>query len=411
MTGSSVEMADVFRRFGTQFVLRCGQSLSLQQRKVIEAIERCRTAALGGHKQECDRCDHHQFAYNSCRNRHCPKCQAGARAKWTDARASELLPVPYFHVVFTLPQCMAKLALQNKAVVYDILFRATAETLKEVAANPRHLGARIGFFAVLHTWGQLMDHHPHLHCVIPAGGLSPNGQWKHCRRSRKSGKLFFLPVAVLSEVFRGKFIDHLRQAYRQDKLSFFGAMSTLQFPDEFERFLDTSVRSNWVVFAKRPFTAPENVIKYLARYTHRVAISNSRLVEIDEDSVQFSWKNYRKNHEIKTTRMKAHEFMRRFLLHVLPKGFTRIRHYGILANRLRRQTIETCRVLLAGAVDQPEHSKETETEISVPTQDDSRRCPNCQQGEMRITDSWNRGERGTMETSISRGLLLAWGST
>jgi predicted Zn-ribbon and HTH transcriptional regulator len=399
----ALELADIVRRFGTEFVARNNASLSWQQRRVIEAIERCRTAALGGHKEACNGCGHESFSYNSCRNRHCPKCQAGARAKWMNDREAELLPVSYFHTVFTLPQTMAGLALQNKEVMYDILFQSTSETLQEVAANPKHLGAKIGFFAVLHTWGQKMENHPHLHCVIPAGGLSPdNQQWKHCKRSRKTGKEFFLPVAVLSAVFRGKFIDFLRQAHQQNKLSFFGKFAGLQDGDEFERFLDASVKSNWVVFAKKPFANTQCVLKYLARYTHRIAISNSRLIAVEGDEVVFRWKNYRKDCAMETTRLPASEFLRRFLQHVLPKGYTRIRHFGILSNRLRASAIELCRDLLG---DRDNSDNEPSDEIEH-RDDKPKSCPACKTGQMFRIDSWERGERGMPATSLHRGMHL-----
>lgn len=403
MKRPALELADVFGRFGTEFVARHAASLSWQQRRVIEAIERCRTAALGGHKEQCNACGHESFSYNSCRNRHCPKCQAAARAQWMSDRAAELLPVSYFHVVFTLPQTVAKLALQNKAVMYDILFQATAETLKEVAANPEHLGAKIGFFAVLHSWGQRMEHHPHLHCVIPSGGLSLDGQrWVHCKRSLDSDKEFLLPVGVLSVVFRGKFIDFLRQAHRQNKLVLEGQFTSLRRADDFERFLDASVRSKWRVFAKRPFANTECVLKYLARYTHRIAISNSRLIGIEGDEVVFRWKNYRQNGMIETGRLKAAEFLRRFLQHVLPKGFTRIRHFGILSNRLRSAAIELCRSLLADHGDDA-----TARDVDVSDDDAPQICPVCEVGQMLVVDSWERGQRELWPTSVHRGLLLA----
>ncbi len=406
MKRPALEVADVFRRFGTEFVASHATALSWQQRRVIEAIEQCRTAALGGHKEQCNACGHESFSYNSCRNRHCPKCQAGARAKWMSDRAAELLPVSYFHVVFTLPQTMAGLALQNKEVMYDILFRATAETLKEIAANPEHLGARIGFFAVLHSWGQKMENHPHLHIVIPSGGLSLDGQrWVHCKGSFEDDDEFFLPVWVLSVVFRGKFIDFLRQAYRQNELSFQGQFASLQYADDFERFLDASVKSKWRVFAKRPFSDTQCVLKYLARYTHRIAISNSRLIGIEDDEVVFHWKNYRQDGAMQITRLKGPEFLRRFLQHVLPKGFTRIRHFGILSNRLRSAAIELCRELLGSHRD--DFADALSDEVDPLHADTPTACPVCEVGQMLVIDFWKRDEREPMETSHHLGMRLA----
>ena len=304
-------------------------------------IAACRTAALGGHVEECDRCGHQQIAYNSCRNRHCPKCQATAAAQWLEAREAELLPVEYFHVVFTLPAALGPIALQNPRVVYGLLFRAAAETLQQIAADPKHLGAEIGFLAVLHTWGQNLEHHPHVHCVVPGGGLSPDGsRWVACRPG------FFLPVRVLSRVFRGKFLALLRAAFDQGKLSFHGKLGALADAGEFRRRLAASAQTEWVVYAKPPFGGPEQVLKYLARYTHRVAISNRRLVALEDGEVTFHWKDYAHGGGQKTMTLKAIEFIRRFLLHVLPSGFVRIRHYGFLANRVCREKLALCRALL-----------------------------------------------------------------
>jgi len=397
MKHSQYELADVFRRFGPLFQERFGKSLSWQQQNVITAVKACRTAAMGGHREQCNACGQQAYAYNSCRNRHCPKCQGSARAQWSQAREDELLPTGYFHVVFTLPQSIARLALQNKSVMYDLLFQATAATLKEVAANPRHLGARIGFFAVLHTWGQRMEHHPHLHCVIPAGGLSTNGkEWIPCRQSRTSGKRFFLPVAILSQVFRGKYIELLRKAYRRNELSFFGDLRSLHRPEEFERFLDTSVKSNWVVYVKDSFSNSSCVIRYLARYTHRIAISNSRILSIKGDFVALRWKNYRSGGTQEVMQLDGREFMRRFLQHVLPKGFTRIRHFGILSNRVRSETLQLCRKLLAHTgeiIEKPEPSTTTEERTATEQPDEGKQCPTCQSGRMLIVVSWQRGQQ------------------
>ena len=407
----AVEIADVFRRYGPEFVSRYGTSLSTQQRKAIQDIERCRTAALGGHKEECNACGHEQYAYNSCRNRNCCKCQGGARAKWMAKREAELLPVEYLHVVFTLPQIMARLALQNKKVMYDILFQATSRTLLEVALNPKHLGARLGFFGVLHSWGQRMENHPHIHYVVPAGGVSRDGtHWVHCKRSRKRKKVYLAPVKILSQVFAGKFIELLRRAYRQGELSFYGRFKSLRRPGEFERFLDASVRHNWVVYVKRPFRNAECVLKYLARYTHRVAIANSRLLSIEDGKVTFRWKDYRNDGAVRVARLDAMEFMRRFLQHVLPKGVRRIRHFGIFSNRHRTQNLALCRQLL-GVFD-PSPTVNTDpcpqTECDEPAADQAPRCPACNTGHMVITERWDRGERGVLPSCVHQGLLLAW---
>jgi hypothetical protein len=341
MTRPRLEVADVFRDQGDAFRDRYGDTLSPEQRRALRDIAACRTAALGGHVEECDQCGHQQIAYNSCRNRHCPKCRATAAAQWMEAREAELLPVEYFHVVFTLPAVLGPIALQNPRQVYNILFRAAAETLQQIAADPKHLGAAIGFLAVLHTWGQNLEHHPHVHCVVPGGGLSPDGsQWVACEPG------FFLPVRVLSRVFRGKFLALLGNAFDQGKLSFHGKLRVLAAPSEFQRRLTASAQTDWVVYAKRPFGGPEQVLKYLAQYTHRVAISNRRLVALEEGEVQFHWKDYAHGGGQKTMTLKATEFIRRFLLHVLPSGFVRIRHYGFLANRVCREKLALCRALL-----------------------------------------------------------------
>jgi hypothetical protein len=328
----ALELAEVVRRHGH----RLGEELGGEQRRILRAIVSCRTAALGGHVETCDQCQYRRIAYNSCRNRHCPKCQASACAQWMNQRAGELLPVQYFHVVFTLPDTFNALALGNKRIVYGALFDAVSQTLAEVAANPRHLGARIGFIGILHTWGQNLCLHPHIHCVVPGGGLSPDGSgWIAC----KSG--FFLPVRVLSKVFRGKFIDLLKRARASGKL--LGADNE---PD-FSRLLNASLKHDWVVYAKPPFGGPEQVLKYLARYTHRIALSNRRLVSIDDRNVTFNWKDYAHGNRPRTMTLEGREFLRRFLLHAVPRGFMRIRHFGLFANRTRGRNLETCRRLLS----------------------------------------------------------------
>jgi len=327
----ALELAEVVRRHGH----RLGDGLSGEHQRILRAISSCRTAALGGHVQTCDHCPHQRIAYNSCRNRHCPKCQASACARWMADRAEELLPVEYFHVVFTLPDAFNAPALGNKRVVYNVLFDAVAQTLLQVAADPKHLGARIGFLSILHTWGQNLCLHPHVHCVVPGGGLSPDGKWVSCRPG------FFLPVRVLSRVFRGKFIDGLKRARASGKL--------IGVDDDhaFDRLLDAAVKNDWVVYAKPPFGGPAQVLKYLARYTHRIAISNRRLVGIDERNVSFNWKDYAHHNRPRTMTLDGAEFLRRFLLHAVPPGFMRIRHFGLLANRARAKNLTTCRRLLA----------------------------------------------------------------
>jgi hypothetical protein len=309
----------------------------------MEAIETCRTAALGGHLERCDACEHQRISYNSCRNRHCPKCQSLARAEWIEHRQSELLNCQYFHVVFTLPEEIAAIAYQNKAMVYNLLFQATADTLRTIAADPKHLGADIGFFAILHTWGQNLMHHPHLHCVVPGGGLARDAdRWVPCKPG------FFLSVRVLSRLFRRRFLEELENAHRHDQLKFFGEHVDLADADAFTDWLMPLRQCEWVVYAKRPFSGPEAVLAYLSRYTHRVAISNSRLVACDDRGVTFRWKDYREHGRTryKTMTVATDEFIRRFLLHVLPSGFHRIRHYGLLANAHRKSHIATARELL-----------------------------------------------------------------
>jgi len=309
---------------------------------VLQAIARCRTAALGGHRDQCPRCGYRAISFNSCRNRHRSKCQSGARDKWIMARQNELLPVAYVHVVFTLPHQLSALALQNKKVLYDLLFRASAETLQEVARDPRHLGADIGFLSVLHTWGQNLLAHPHLHCVIPAGGLSPDGtRWIHPRYP------FFLPVHVLSRVFRGNFVAGLKRRFQQHQLIFAGVLKPLENEKAFRSFLRPLFRQNWVVYAKPPFGGPHHVLGYLARYTHRVAITNHRLVALEHDQVTFRWKDYAHGNKKRMMTLGSQEFLRRFLLHVLPRGFVRIRFFGLLANRRRSTLLPLCQRLLA----------------------------------------------------------------
>jgi len=374
-----LEVADVFRRYGDSYRQQHGASLSVAQRRVMMSIEVCRTAALGGHVEQCDHCGHQRIAYNSCRDRHCPKCQSLARAEWIQHRLSELLDCSYFHVVFTVPEEIAAIAYQNKKVVYGILFRATAETLQTIAADPRHLGAEIGFFAVLHTWGSNLLHHPHLHCLVPGGGISPDSsRWISCRPG------FFLPVRVLSRLFRRLFLQYLQQAFDAGQLHFFSGLEPLQQPPCFARYLAPLRRSEWVVYAKRPFAGPQQVLDYVGRYTHRVAISNDRLLDIDGGKVQFRWKDYRHQGQQKTMTLEVDEFIRRFLLHVLPNGFRRIRYYGFLAARQRKSKRSLCRRLLgmapeASANPEPLDYRERYQQVTGVSLRD---CPVCHQGHM-----------------------------
>ena len=342
--GPRLDLADIVRAHGD--VYRRAHRLAGVQRQALRAIEACRTATLGGHRETCDRCGAVRLTYHSCRNRHCPKCQTLTKERWLAARRAELLPIPYFHVVFTLPEAIARLALQNKAVIYTLLFQTVAATLRSIAADPKHLGAQLGFFAILHTWGQQLTHHPHLHCVVPGGGLSPDGlRWIACPRSKK-GKHFFLSVKVLSARFRRLFRDALLQAFQQQQLSFFGDLAGLSHPKTFHRWLRAASNQKWVVYAKQPFGGPAQVIDYLGRYTHRVAISNHRLLKIEDGRVCFRWKDYRHGAVEKTLSLDAVEFLRRFFLHVLPSGFVRIRHFGWLAHGHASEKIACCRQLL-----------------------------------------------------------------
>ncbi len=343
MNRPTLEVADIIRQHGKDFIESNRSRLTWQQLKVLRAIEHCRTAALGGHLDRCSRCGHRAISYNSCRNRHCPKCLTNARDRWLADRQKELLNVGYFHVVFTLPHEPSWLAPHNQKVVYQLLFQASAETLLEIAADPNHLGAQLGFLSVLHTWGQSLQHHPHVHCVIPAGGLSPDGKrWIHPRCNA-----FFLPVKVLSRVFRGKFVAGLKRAFLKGELLFPSSLKALEAKKTFATFLRKLFRQDWVVYAKPPFGGPEHVLHYLARYTHRVAISNHRLIQLADGQVTFRWKDYAHGGKKRKMTVTAHEFLRRFLLHVLPKGFVRIRFFGFLANRRRRTQLAQCQQLLA----------------------------------------------------------------
>jgi hypothetical protein len=386
MARPALEVADIFRAFGPAWRRANAGHISLGQLKVMSAIERCRTAALGGHVARCTNCAHEHVAYNSCRNRHCPKCQGPAAREWLAARQADLLPVPYFHVVFTTPAEIADIAYQNKAVIYDILFRASAETLITIAADPKHFGARIGFTAVLHTWGSALTHHPHVHCIVPGGGISLDGQrWVSCRAN------FFLSVRVLSKRFRGRFLERLRDAHDAGRLHFFGDHAPLANPRTFADFLQPLRDIDWVVYAKPPFGGPEAVLAYLARYTHRVAIANSRLVAREAGNVSFKYKDYRAakanggRARHKTMTLAAHEFIRRFLIHVLPSGFHRIRHYGLVANGGRVANIARARELLGVVAAQTDPADTEDREVTALSQP----CPCCG-GRMIIVEIFER---------------------
>ncbi|WP_348984508.1 IS91 family transposase [Aliiroseovarius sp. S1339] len=372
-----VEAVDIFE----------DRHLSLPHLKVMSAIENCRTAALGGHVSACNKCDHQHIAYNSCRNRHCPKCQGLASRDWMQARVEDLLPVEYFHAVFTLPTQIADIAFQNKAAVYGLLFKASAQTLLTIAADPKHLGARIGMTSVLHTWGSAMTHYPHAHVIVPGGGLSPDGaRWIACRPG------FFLPVKVLSRLFRRLYLEGLARLYKAGKLAFFGDLSELTDPDMFAAHLAPLRKADWVVYAKPPFGGPEAVLAYLSRYTHRVAISNHRLISADADTVAFHWKDYRikRGDRMKVMRLPISEFIRRFLVHVLPTGFHRIRHTGFLVNGIRRDRIEKIRRLI-GTVPRPDQTTGEDRRSDSDERDPRQTCPKCG-GEMRVIETFTRGK-------------------
>ena len=386
MTRPALEVADIFRDHGAAWRRANAGHVNLAQLKVMSAIENCRTAALGGHVARCEDCAYTTVSYNSCRNRHCPKCQAAAAKEWLQAREAELLPVPYFHLVFTLPDPIADIAYHNKAVIYDLLFKAAAETMLTIAADPKHLGANIGFTTVLHTWGSAMTHHPHVHMIVPGGGISCDGQrWIACRPR------FFLPVLVLSKLFRRLMLDKLITAHAAGQLQFFGNHAHLVQHDAFTAVLAPLRKTRWFVYSKRPFAGPEAVLDYLARYTHRVAISNSRLIAADETSVTFKVKDYRIEgpDRYKTMTLDVAEFIRRFLIHVLPKGFHRIRHYGLFANGCRAETMARARELLAvaapnAAADEQAPGDPGEANLLVHP------CPCCG-GRMIIIETFERG--------------------
>jgi len=377
-----LEVGDVFRRYGDTYRQQHPGSLSHAQLRVMSAIECCRTAALGGHIEQCDQCQFQRIAYNSCCDRHCPKCQSLARAQWIEERQAELLDTQYFHVVFTVPEEIAAIAYQNKEVMYNILFRATSETLRTIAADPQHLGAEIGFFAVLHTWGQNLMFHPHLHCVVPGGGISPDSKrWIPCPPD------FFLPVRVLSPLFRRLFLEWMEQAFENGQLKFFSSLQELEDRKAFLRYLAPLRKKDWVVYAKKPFAGPQQVLDYVGRYTHRVAISNNRIRNIESGQITFRYKDYRNGSQQKTMTLSADEFIRRFLLHVLPEGFHRIRYYGFLGNRYRKEKLEQCRRLLGMVPREPDSPTEVpqldyRDRYQALTGSSLWECPACHRGRM-----------------------------
>ena len=382
-----LEIADIFRAHGPAWRQANAGHVSLTQLKVMSAIEACRTEALGGHVAGCAKCGHHHIAYNSCKNRHCPKCQGPAARDWMEARAEDLLPVEYFHVVFTLPAEIAQIAYWNKRAVYGLLFKASAETVMTIAADPKRMGARVGMTSVLHTWGSALTHHPHVHMIVPGGGLSPDGaSWVPCKPG------FFLHVRVLSRLFRRLFLEGLMELHRSGQLAFFGDLERLAQADAFAAWLAPFRKSEWVVYAKPPFGGPEAVLAYLSRYTHRVAISNSRLISAHAGTVAFHWKDYRiKNGDRqKVMRLSTDEFIRRFLIHVLPDGFHRIRHYGLLASAQRKANIANIRALLC--VQRLEHATAQGPEAEVVPLTLREPCPCCG-GPMRIIEIFRRGQK------------------
>ena len=389
--GARFEVADVLRRHGEAYRQAHTGHLGRVEKRVMSAIVACRTAALGGHVEACEDCGVARVAYNSCRNRHCPKCQGTARAQWLADRQAELLPVPYFHVVFTMPAPIAAIAFQNKAVVYSILFSAAAEAMTTLAANPRRLGARVGVLAVLHTWGQALTHHPHVHCVVPGGGLSPDGtRWIAGRPG------FFLAVKPLATLVRRLFLERLRKAFEAGELRFFGDLALLADPGRLGAQLEQARRVDWVVYAKKPFGGPAQVLAYLGRYTHRVAIANSRIVDLDDDHVAFSWKDYRQNGANRIMKLAPDEFIRRFLLHVLPDGFHRIRHFGFMANGHRAAKLALCRSLLADRRDLSRPAAATaaapQANVAAPA------CPECG-GLVRVVATLRRDAAFRCDTS------------
>ncbi len=374
----TVEVADVFRQYGPSY--RQSHKMPLNQLRAMRAIEICRTSELGGHVDECDTCGSIRISYNSCRNRHCPKCQFTRKEKWLEARKQDLLPTQYFHIVFTIPDELNPLALRNQRLLYNILFRSVSETLIELAKDPKHLGAKIGFVSILHTWGQNLMDHPHIHCIVTGGGLSFNGKrWISCRKG------FFLPVRVLSKLFRGKFLSYLQRSYQSEELLFIGDIVNMKAPVQFKAFLKALYQRQWVVYCKPPFKGPDMVLQYLARYTHRIAISNHRIIAIEDDRVSFRWRDYSDGNKNKIMKLNAFEFIRRFLLHVLPDRFVKIRYCGLLGNRNRKVMLDQCRRLLKVIAIRARKENTSETWQAFLLRVcgiDLMKCPSCGKGRM-----------------------------
>jgi hypothetical protein len=375
MARPAFELAGIFRQYGPDY--RNARCLSFQQLRAMRAIEVCRTSALGGHADQCGQCDYTRISYNSCRNRHCPKCRNTERARWLESRQAELLPVEYFHVVFTVPEEIARIAFYNKEVVYGILFGAASKTLLTIARDPKHLGAEIGFFGILYTWGQNLRHHPHVHFVIPGGGIGAGPEWISCRPG------FFLPVKVLSRLFRRLFLEALQQAFEKEQLQFFGEIESLRDKTAFPAYLKPLGESEWVVYVKKPFGGPQQVLEYLGRYTHRIALSNDRILGVSSGQVTFQWRDYRDKDKYRSRVMTlpAEEFIRRFLIHTLPSGFRRICYFGFMASRVRAEKLKLCRQLLSSPVTEllPARSQCREMAASLHEQQ-FHRCPKCQSG-------------------------------
>ena len=375
---SGPEVADIFRQYGDDY--RKTHQLSRDPLRAMQAIEGCRTALLGGHVDQCDHCGHLVISYNSCRNRHCPKCQFLRKEQWIEARRKDLLPIPYFHVVFTLPAELNPLVLRNRKILYDLFFRSVSETLLELARDPKRLGADIGFIAIIHTWGQNLLDHPHIHCIVTGGGLSSEKKrWISCRKG------FFLPVRVLSKLFKNKFLDYLKKCYQSGELAFFDSMGHLRQPKAFQRFTRPFYQKKWVVYSKPPFNGAEGVLNYLSRYTHRIAISNERILKLEEGMVSFRWRDYSDGDKEKIMTVAAEEFIRRFLLHVLPAGFVKIRHYGLLANRNRKNNIALARILLdcCPTDTQDKNLPATWQEYMLQVSGvDVTQCPSCKKGQL-----------------------------
>ena len=384
------EVQDIFQRYGEGY--RTHHKLTLDQHKAMSSIQKCRTSQLGGHKEVCDSCGNTRIAYNSCRNRHCPKCQALAKERWIENQKENLLDIGYFHVVFTIPDTLNSVTYQNQRTIYNLMFKVVAETLNELASDKKYLGAKIGFTSVMHTWGQALMHHPHMHCVVPGGGLSSIGKWVNSR------KKFFIPVKVLSRKFRGKFLYHLKQLYDLNKLEFHGSQTYLSDDKEFEKLLSTLYNKEWVVYCKPPFKNAACVVEYLGRYTHRVAISNKRIINIEKDTVSFKWRDYKDNSKQKVMTLSAEEFIRRFLIHILPSGFMKIRHYGLLGNRNKTTKLKLCKQLTHTPLLIREKASTLQLIQKLIGRDLSK-CPNCGSEKPRQFMSLGKSPPATIQTA------------